>query len=136
VRAIAAEATRPAVQAAPRALVSREKPADEIKMVTKTVSGEISARGPNGIALVYEKDDVKRSSKEMWFPYEGEVKLIGYKEKMDIGEGDSVTVTYDEAENSSKRTLTGIRLLKKKPPEEEIPEGEEEEAEAEESGGS
>jgi hypothetical protein len=38
---------------------------------------------------------------------------------MEITEGDTVTVTYDEAEDVSKRVLTGIRLLKKKPPEEE-----------------
>src|SRR3989338_6282680 len=114
-------------------LVSKEKPATEVKMVTKTLVGEISARGPNGIAVVYKKDEVKRSSNEIWFPYENEIEieLIGYKAKTDIGEGDSIRVTYDEAEDGSKRVLTGIRLLKKKPPEEEVPE---EEEEAEESG--
>ena|SRR3989338_4833485 len=108
-------------------LVSKEKPATEVKTVTKTLVGEISARGPNGIAVVYKKDEAKRSSSETWFPYEDEIELIGYKTKTDIGEGDSIRVTYDEAEDGSKRVLTGIRLLKKKPPEKEVSEESEEE---------
>jgi hypothetical protein len=117
--------------AASRALMSKEKAvkekgADEVKMKTKTMSGEVSARGPSGIAVVYEKDKVKHSSKEMWFPYDLEVKikLTGYKEKTDITEGDTVVITYDEAEDGSKKILTGIRLLKKKPQEEEVMEEE------------
>ncbi len=119
-QAIAAEASKPAEEAAPKVLVSKENVQEEkLKMVTKTLSGEISARGPNGIALEYARDEVEGSSKEMWFPYEAEVKLIGYKAKTDITAGDQVAVTYNEAEDGSKRVLTGIRLLKKKPPEEE-----------------
>jgi len=91
-----------------------------IKLLTKTLSGEIGARGANGIALVYEKDEKKRSSKEMWFPYDGEPKFVGYKSKADVGEGDQVSVTYEEAEDGSKRILTGIKLDKKyEPPKEE-----------------
>lgn len=123
-----AASTKPAVQAAPKAFVSKEDVGKKVKMVTKTLSGKIGARGPNGIAVVYEKDEAKRSSKEMWFPYEGEVRLTGYETKADIGEEDLVTVTYNEAEDGSKRVLTGIKLDKKyePPPEEEEADEEEE----------
>lgn len=113
-QAIAAEAPKPAVEAAPKVLVSKEVQ-QKVNMVTKTISGEISAWGPNGIALEYAKDDIEGSAEEIWLPYEAEPKLIGYKVKADIAAGDQVTVTYDEAEDGSKRILTGIRLLKKKP---------------------
>lgn len=115
-QAIAAEAPKPAVEAALKVLVSTEKLPGKVAMVTKTLSGEISARGPNGIALEYAKDEVEGTSKEIWFPYEVEIKLTGYKAKTDIAAGDQVTVTYDEAEDGSKLVLTGIRLLKKQPP--------------------
>ncbi len=115
-QAIAAEAPKPAEEAAPKVLVSTEKLQGKVAMVTKTLSGEISALGPNGIALEYAKDEVEGTSKEIWFPYEVEIKLTGYKAKTDIAAGDQVTVTYDEAEDGSKLMLTGIRLLKKQPP--------------------
>ncbi|MBI4430480.1 MAG: hypothetical protein HY587_02065 [Candidatus Omnitrophica bacterium] len=113
-------------QQALKMLASKETVSlDEIEMKTKTLSGEVSARGPSGIALVYEKNDKKRASKEMWFPYEVEIELAGYKGKSEIAEGDMVTVTYDEAEDGSKRILTGIKLDKKYDPPKEEDEGEE-----------
>lgn len=96
-----------------------EPPAEKKKMVTKTISGEVGAKGANGIALVYEKNERKRSSKEMWFPFETELKLERYKSKADISDGDSVKLTYEEAEDGSKRVLKGITLQKKAPKEDE-----------------
>jgi hypothetical protein len=122
--------------AASRALMTKEKEPqqkgqDEVKMQTKTLSGEISARGPSGIALVYETDMAKRVSKEMWFPFEKPVKFNGYKDSSEISEGDRVTVTYVEAEDKSIRILTAVRLNKKaKPPQEEQIEDPEEKPEA------
>ncbi len=114
-------------------LASKAEPLQkaEIEMVTKTINGEVSAKGPSGIALVYEKNEKKRSSKEMWFPFELDLKLDGYQAVKDIQEGDMVKVTYEEAEDGSKRVLKGIRLEKKKPVEEEKPVDDKEETEKE-----
>lgn len=111
-------------------LVSKEEipPSPEpVKMVMKTFSGEVSAKGPNGIAIVYEKNAEERWSKEYWFPFEDEIKLLGYRSLKDISEGDKVTVGYEEAEDGSQRILKRIALSKKAPREiEEQPEPEEE----------
>lgn len=89
------------------------------QMFTKNISGQISARGPMGIALEFEKNKEERSAREMYFPYEQELKLDGYKTKMEIQEGDRVTVTYEEAEDESQRLLKAIKFDHRKPAEEE-----------------
>lgn len=131
---IAAEAPKPAVQAAPKVLVSKEEVRGEVKMVTKTLSGEVSAVGASGLALVYAIDSKSAASMEMWFPFESEIKLSGYKSKKEIKEGDLISVTYEEALDKSGRRLTGVTFKGKKPVpvQEELPE-EEEPEEAEEA---
>jgi len=102
----------------------------ERKVETKTISGEISARNLNGIALVYAKNTKKRSSREMWLPYDSELKLVGYESKANVGEGDYVRATYDEMVDEGRRVLTGIELVKKfEPPAEEVEKDEEKEKE-------
>lgn len=124
----AAETTKAPAQPQAKAmmketLVSKTEP--EIKMIEKTMSGEVSAKGPNGVAVVYEKDLKKRASFEMYFPFESNTTLTGYESKADIQEGDSVLATYEEAEDGSKRILLDLKLMKKKPAEvEEIDEEE------------
>lgn len=114
------------VDAKPRALMSKEKAAvEEIKMVTKTLSGEIGAVGPSGIALVYEKDEAQGTEKEMFLPFEDDVKLTRYNSRKDMGAGDKVTLTYDEHEDGSRRLLKAVTLLRKAP-KEPLPSEEEE----------
>lgn len=125
-RAIAAEAPKPAVQAAPRAARLVSKEAKEVEIISKELQGRVSARGPNGLALEFGRDVTKRSSQEIWFPYVTDIKLQGYKSLQEIEEGDTILAVYEEAEDMSKRTLTGIRLIQKKPPEEEETSEEEE----------
>ena len=113
--------------------VSVLKPAEAIhekKIETKIISGEIGARGPSGIALVYATNTKTRISTEMWFPYDSELKLVGYESKANVGEGDYVRATYDEMVDEGRRVLTGIELVKKfEPPAEEVEKDEEKEKE-------
>ncbi|GEM_PF-6249956 len=111
------------------ATIPSSNTAEPVKMVMRTVSGQVSAKSSTGIAVVYERDEEKRSSKEYWFPFEEEIKLLGYRTLQDIQERDTVTVAFEEAEDGSQRTLKRIALSKKAPREiEERPENEEQPA--------
>lgn len=99
----------------------------EVKMLPKTMEGTVSARNFNGLALTYKTDKAEAASFELWLPYEPKMKFSGgYKSSKDVGEGDKVRVFYDEAEDQSKKLVTGVQLLKRKPKEEELVSTEEE----------
>ncbi len=85
----------------------------EIVMIDKTISGQISGRGTNGVAIVYEKNQDKKSAKEMWFPFSDAIELQGYKVRTDIKEGDEVDINYEEADDESIRVLKSISLTKR-----------------------
>ncbi len=80
----------------------------EVVMLDKTVSGEITGRGSNGIALAYDRNPDQETAKEMWFPFAESIQLKGYKERREIKEGDHVKVFYQEADNGSSRVLRAI----------------------------
>lgn len=91
----------------------------EAGMVPKTMTGEVSAAGPSGVAVIYEVDKKNASSSEIWFPFEGNVKLNGYKTARDIEAGDIVAVAYEEALDKSKRAVKSVTLKQKKAAEQE-----------------
>ncbi len=84
----------------------------------KKLRGQVGAKNMNGMAVVFEKDDVKRSSKEMWFPFGDETYLADYETLDDVQEGDEVSVTYDESAEGVVQ-LKGISLVRKAPVEAE-----------------
>ena len=114
------------VEAAPAEPVAPPEPPQK-KLIDRILSGEVGAKSPNGFDLVYKRDEVKRSSKSVWFPFEAQMDLMGYKSVNDIEEGDHVRASYVEAEDNSLRVLKGIMLLNKAPKEP----GEEEQPKAE-----
>lgn len=91
--------------------------ANNLRMASKTLRGVVSARGPNGIALEFEKNEQEKAAREYWFPYEPGMKLGRYKSAEDIQEGDTVTVSYEESEDRSRRVLKMIELERRKPKE-------------------
>jgi hypothetical protein len=91
------------------------RPADA-GMTRKRVRGEIGAKNANGLALVFDKDDVKRSSKEIWLPFEDEMYLEQYDSLASLEEGDTVTAIFDEDETGEGgRKLRGIVFERKAP---------------------
>lgn len=100
---------------AEKVLVSKEvrgASVAEVKMVTKTMSGEVGAISGSGLAFIYEKEAMSES--EIWFPFQEELELRGYKNTREIEAGDRILIKYDEAEDQSKRLLKGIKLERKK----------------------
>ncbi len=87
----------------------------EVVMIEKTIKGQISGRGTNGIAIVYEKNSDKKTAKEMWFPFSDAIELQGYKVRTEIKEGDEVSIGYEEAGDGSVRVLKSISNLNPKP---------------------
>lgn len=113
----ATEDPKPVEKAAPRPLISAEKKNEEVKMVTKTLLGEVSGHGYNGIAVMFGEDAARGVAQEAWFNYEDDMKIEGYQSKKEIEDGDSVEVAYEQPEQGGAKVLKQIRLLKKRPPE-------------------
>jgi len=106
-------------EAARETAVSQEPVAEQ---VTKTMYGEVSGHGFNGLAVTYNQDAKRGIGYEAWFNYEDDTKFSGYKEKKEIEDGDTVEVTYEQPEQDGKKILKQVRLLKKRPPEVEVDE--------------
>jgi hypothetical protein len=85
--------------------------------VTKVITSEVSAKGTNGISVLSAKNEKEKSSSDMWFSFEPELKFSGYASAGDIGTGDLVKVTYEDAKDGSSRKLKEVALEKKKPEE-------------------
>jgi hypothetical protein len=86
------------------------KPAKE-GAVRKTLRGEVGSKNDKGLAIVYERNENTRSSREMWFDFEEETYLDSYNDLSDIQEGDEVNITYDEEVDS--KALRGLSLVRK-----------------------
>lgn len=71
---------------------------DELKkeVLTKHMSGEVSAISSNFLALMYNVDMKAQTSYEMTFKIDKNVKLEGRNSLSEIGQGDTVSIVYDE----------------------------------------
>ena len=72
------------------------------KMILKTVSGRVGAKGPNGLSLVAETKEAQGYSAEIWFNFGESFKLSS------VQEGDGITIVYEQAEDGSKRVVKKI----------------------------
>lgn len=72
--------------------------ADEVKkeVLTKHMSGEVSAISSNFLALMYNVDMKAQTSYEMTFIIDKNVKLEGKNSLSEIGQGDTISIVYDE----------------------------------------
>jgi hypothetical protein len=89
-----------------------EEAKDE-EMVTRMLSGEVSAVSPAEITIVYDRIASIGLALKMSFPMNAGVKLAGYGTLSDIRLDDRVTVTYDEVSSKDVKTLTAIAFNKR-----------------------
>jgi len=92
---------------------------EEKETETKELSGEVSAVGPSGIAVLYSKAKKSGSPIEIFLPFRGKIRFTGYKRYKDIREGDRVKLIYEETVDKGRRMLTEVVLLERAPEEEE-----------------
>ena len=79
--------------------------------------GTISARNKYGMAVETNADTRKGTSEDIWVTFHKQLKLIGFKDLSELGEGDKVSVRYKLTNDTKKILLMEIALLKKKPAE-------------------
>jgi len=93
----------------PPLLVGKERSLKQVgpKMVQKTVSGKVGAKGANGMSLVTETKEDRGFSAEMWFNFGEDSKLNSVKE------GELVTIVYVQAEDGSKRVIKKVKRKNK-----------------------
>jgi len=109
-------------QAPPEGQASAKK--EEIRMVPRTLMGQVSAASSNGVAVVVERDLVKGRERELWFPVGPDVKRVGIRDLKGLNPGDLIEVMYLEAEDQSRRIATRITFLAPAAPEPSAGEGE------------
>lgn len=104
-----------------------EKPKPKLKLATLTKEdqeaegdlitsdGFIVAKNNYGIAVETKFDKKDGSSQEIWLKYNNKLKISGFKNVSELGEGDKVGIKYKLTKKDKKIILSEIKLIRKKP---------------------
>lgn len=76
---------------------------DDIQVVTKQITGKVSALSPAFINIVYQADKDNGIEYEMFLSLDQDVELRSKQHLSEIEVGDTVAVTYDEQQQRAKR---------------------------------
>ncbi len=90
---------------------------DDAKMkgIVKSVTGKMTVKNTNGLAVEYQVDKATHTPREMWLNFVGGMEVAKAKSMDEIQPGDTVKVTYKMPKDESRKILTKVELVKHKP---------------------
>lgn len=77
---------------------------EDVVVVVKEISGEVTVVGPSFIAVVYERDAKKGIEYEMALPIDKDIELVRKRNLDEIRVGDTVRVKYEETQKGERIT--------------------------------
>ena len=83
----------------------------------KTIEGSIVARNNFGMAVEFKADAAEGSSSEIWVRFHSKMKLKGFKEFKQLGEGDIVRVNYKLTKDTNRIVPETVTFVSRKPKE-------------------